>query len=244
VDAARDRRAGEAVNGAVRQALSRAAVYRVLAAAFAYPGPRHVADVAGAAARAATAASAPVREALEALAQAARAADADALAEAYVALFDRQVSCPPYEGAYGVPQLGGKAMQLADIAGFYVAFGMTTGPQCDADDHIGAELEFMASLALKEAWAEGHRETARATIAKDAERAFLDDHLARWGEAFAARLLELAPRGLYAAAARLLTEWVREECARLAVVPRPLGGPAPADDAPLTCPMAAPSGPP
>ena len=98
----------------------------------------------------------------------------------------------------------------------------------------------MASLALKQAWAESGGESGKASIARDAQRAFMDDHLGRWGEAFATRLGELAPRGLYAAAARLLTGWLREECERLAVVRSPLGGPAVPDDTPLTCPMAAP----
>jgi TorA maturation chaperone TorD len=227
------------VSDAVPRALSRAAVYRVLATAFAYPTPGHAGDVGRAALDAAAAAPVALRPGLHALAGASEAAAGEPLAELYVTLFERQVACPPCEGAYGPPQLGGKAMQLADIAGFYAAFGMTaTGRQLDADDHIGAELEFMAALALKEAWSLAHGDSDNAEVAHDAQRAFLDDHLARWGDAFAATLLETAPPGFYAAAARLLVAWLREECALLAVVPRPLGGPAAADDAPLTCPMA------
>jgi TorA maturation chaperone TorD len=226
------------VTAAVEQALSRAAIYRVLAAAFAYPAPGHADALAGSAAGAAATAAPGLRPALQALADAAGRATDAALAEGYVKLFDRQVACAPYEGAYGPPQLGGKAMQLADIAGFYLAFGLTTGAQPDTDDHVGAELEFMAALALKEAWAAGRGDAGRAAIAGDAQRAFLDDHLARWGGAFAARLLELEPTGVHAAAARLLARWLADECARLSVVPRPLGGPAPADEAPLICPMA------
>jgi len=184
-------------------------------------------------------AGARVRPDLDELVRAAEATGADVLAELYVALFDRQVACPPCEGAYGLPQISGKAMQLADIAGFYAAFGMTaTGRQPDADDHIGAELEFMASLALKEAWALANEDAANAETVGSAQRAFLDDHLARWGDAFAERVLEVAPPGFYAAAARLLVGWLRAECALLAIVPRTLGGPAAPDDGPLTCPMA------
>jgi DMSO reductase family type II enzyme chaperone len=223
----------------IRQALSRAAVYRVLAAAFAYPTSGHAEDVARAAACAAAGAPAAVRSMLAELARRPDQSDGDALAEQYVALFDRQVACPPYEGAYGLPQLSGKAMQLADIAGFYTAFGMTTaGRQPDADDHIGAELEFMAALTLKEAWALAERNADNATITRDAQRAFLDEHLGRWGDAFASRVLDTAPDGLYTTAARLLAAWLREECALLAVVPCPLDGRTAEDDAPLTCPMA------
>lgn len=223
----------------VRETLSRAAVYRVLAAAFAYPERGHADDLARAAAAAVAAAPAAMRSGLAELARRPDAGGADALAEQYVALFDRQVVCPPCEGAYGPPRMSGKAMQLADIAGFYAAFGMTAmGHQPDADDHIGAELEFMGALALKEAWAlaEGHADNAE--VAQGAQRAFLDEHLGRWADAFAARVLATAPPGLYATAARLLAAWLREECARLGVSSRPLESRAPEDDAPLTCPLA------
>jgi putative dimethyl sulfoxide reductase chaperone len=228
------------MSDAVTDALSRAALYRVLATAFAYPASGHAADVARAAAGAAPSAPLEVRALLGELVRAAASVDADELPEVYVALFDRQVACPPYEGAYGVPQLSGKAMQLADIAGFYAAFGLTAaGRQPDADDHIGAELEFMAALALKEAWARYHEQPDHADTAGRAQRTFLDDHLARWGDSFADRVLELAPAGFYAAAARLLAAWLRAECARLGVVPRVLDGRATTgDEGPLSCPMA------
>lgn len=231
---------GEAVSDAIRSALSRAAIYRVLAVAFAYPAPGHADDVARAAASALPSAPAAARSALAALARTPASCETDALAEQYVALFDRQVACPPYEGAYGPPRMGGKAMELADIAGFYMAFGMTaTGRQPDADDHIGAELEFMAALALREAWALGEGDADHARVAQHGQRAFLEDHLGRWGDAFAARVLEVRPTGFYASAARLLVAWLDAECGLLAITPDRLrGGRAVEDDAPLSCPMA------
>jgi putative dimethyl sulfoxide reductase chaperone len=226
----------------VLEALRRAAVYRVLAGAFAYPARDHLDEVARTAATAAAVdPSPPVAQALRALAQAADDSDAGVLAETHVALFERGTACPPYEGAYGVPQMSGKATQLADIAGFYAAFEMTPVPaQRDVDDHIGAELDFMAALALKEGWAAAEQEGEGFEIVRSAERAFVDDHLARWAEAFAARVLEVEPPAFYAAAARLLVAWLHDDCGRLCVVPRPLGGPQPAEDgSPFACPMAA-----
>jgi TorA maturation chaperone TorD len=203
--------------------------------------PGHADDVARAAARAARSAPAAVRPGLAELARPLDPDTVEALPERYVALFDRQVACPPYEGAYGLPQMSGKAMQLADIAGFYTAFGMTAaGRQPDADDHIGAELEFIGVLALKEAWALAEGQADNARIARDAQRAFLDEHLGRWGEAFAARVLDTAAHGLYASAARLLRAWLGEECALLSIAPRPLEARAVEDETPLTCPVAEP----
>ena len=223
----------------IREALSRAAIYRVLAAAFAYPEPGHADDVGRAAASALPWATASVRSALAELVAAPASGDADVLADQYVALFDGQVACPPYEGAYGPPRLGGKSMELADIAGFYDAFGMIrTGRQPDADDHVGAELEFMAALALKQAWALVEGDADRARIARDAQRSFFADHLGRWGDAFAIRVQEMAPAGFHGTAARLLAAWLRAESTLLAVTLVPVAHRAAEDDAPLTCPMA------
>ena len=75
----------------------------------------------------------------------------DEVARAYVSALERPAGCSPYEGSYGAaPLLAGKGAALADIAGFYAAFGMTPGA-AEVEDHIAAELEFMSVLALKEA---------------------------------------------------------------------------------------------
>lgn len=218
-------------------ALRRAATYRVLAAAFAYPTAERLSELAR---RAAAAAPADRHAAaLARLAAAAATSDATALAGEYLRLFDGAVRCPPYEGAWGPQQISGKAALLADIAGFYTAFGVTPAPpHADIEDHAGAELEFMSVLALKEAYAlaEGHAEAA--AITREAQAKFVAEHLGRWGEAFAARVQALAAPGVYPAAAAVLATWIAEECGTLAVVPSRVDEPSAAEAAPLTCPMA------
>jgi TorA maturation chaperone TorD len=225
--------------GAIRTALERASVYRVLAMAFAPPTPARLEQLASAAAQAGAEAPPGVRAALHGLAAAAREADAAALAGDHIGLFQRQVQCPPCEGAYGPPQMAGKSTLLADIAGFYQAFGLAPAEfQPEVEDHVCAETEFMSALALKEAWAlsEGHAEGLAVT--RDAARAFLRDHLGRWGAAFARRLTELAPPGFYPAASALLEEWLKADGARLDVEPASLEGVTAAEEAPFACPMA------
>jgi DMSO reductase family type II enzyme chaperone len=241
-DRARRRHAAEeamSTEQAVAAALRRSAIYRLLATAFAYPTPARLEHVASRAAQAGADAPPGVRAALDRLAGAARGADAATLAGDHVDLFQRQVRCPPYEGAYGAPQMSGKSTLLADIAGFYLAFGLTPAEaQPEVEDHVCAETEFMSALALKEAWAlaEGHAEGLAVT--RDAARAFLRDHLARWSTTFVQRLADLAPPGFYPAAAALLEEWLKAECARLEVEPAPLVGVTAAEEAPFACPMA------
>jgi TorA maturation chaperone TorD len=241
---------------AVVRALARAGGYRLLAAAFTPPTPASLAEVAAAvvALEAASALGPGVADALRALGAAAGGADPGAVAEEYGFLFDRQVPCPPYEGAYGPvdPMSAGKATVLADLAGFYAAFGVAPSvARPDVEDHLVAELEFMSVLALKEAWAalEGHADGLAVT--RDAQAAFLRDHLGRWVAAFAAGVREASPLPYYGAAAHALEAWVRADAAALGVAPAPLGslaplGPAEADS--FTCPMAPaepePDGPP
>jgi DMSO reductase family type II enzyme chaperone len=224
---------------AVTVALHRSAVYRLLAAAFAYPtAPRLESLATGA--RAAAAESPPELQAgLGRLADAAREADVAALAAQHVALFERQVRCSPYEGAYGPPQMAGKAALLADVAGFYRAFALQPADgQPEIEDHVCAELEFMSVLAFKEAWATAERHDAGLEVTRDAQRAFLRDHLGRWAPAFAARVGAAAPPGIYPVAAAVLSGWLAADCARQEVVPEPLEGVSEAEDTPFACPMA------
>lgn len=220
-------------------ALRRSAGYRLLALAFAYPTPPRLTEIAAAAREAATEARAEVRAALTRLADAARDGDAAALDGEHVILFQRQVRCPPYEGAYGPPQMAGKAPLLADVAGFYRAFAMEPAEgQPEVEDHVCAELEFMSVLAFKEAWAIAEDHAEGLEITRDAQRAFLRDHLGRWGTAFATRVSAAATPGVYPAAAALLSVWLAADCALLEVMPEPLEGVSEAEGTAFTCPMA------
>jgi TorA maturation chaperone TorD len=229
--------AGEDLVGA---ALRRAGVHRLLAAALTYPTPESLGHVAGAAGElaAAPAMEASVSGPLERLAAAAPEHEAVALAGEHLRLFEGQVRCPPYEGAYGAQPMSGKATQLADIAGFYTAFGLEPAPgRPEVEDHIAAELEFMSALALKEAWARAEDDVEGLGVVRRAQQAFLADHLGRWGEAFAT---QLAAQGgsFHAAVAALLSAWLRAEAEALGVSPARVEGVTAAAEGAFTCPMA------
>jgi TorA maturation chaperone TorD len=239
--------AADSLEQAIARALSRAAAYRLLSRALTPPTPLRVAEVGREAAAAAARAELDpeTRPRLHALARAAADTDPQALAEEHVFLFDRQVRCSPCEGAYGDgPQLAGKAAALADVSGFYAAFGLSAqdGPS-EAEDHIVTELEFMSALALKEAWAlaggaaEGHEVTVRA------QAAFLRDHLGCWAAAFADELAAATPLPYYTAVADALRIWVATEMRELGVAARSVQR-VTASDAlqadSFTCPMAEP----
>lgn len=95
-----------------------------------------------------------------------------------------------YETEFGLPHEFRQSQELADIAGFYQAFGFRLGEvQRERPDHLSVELEFMYLLALKEALALENGSQEQAEICRQAQRHFLRDHLGRWIAAFNASLL-------------------------------------------------------
>jgi TorA maturation chaperone TorD len=146
----------------------------------------------------------------------------------------------PYEGSNVPNAVGGVTPRLADIAGFYRAFGMAvTG---NRPDHVVAQLEFLAVTLLAEAEAIEHGDPERADLAASATRSFLRDHIGGWIDAWAARVEaidELRPWLPYAAVA---ADLVRTETANRNVIPlreRPAlradAGVASDSDAMITC---------
>jgi TorA maturation chaperone TorD len=228
-------------DAAVAEALGRAAVYTTLATAFDYPTPERVERLRmlTSAAEGAAGIDREARAALCRLAEAASHADVAALAAEHATLFDGPVRCSPYEGAWGPQQLSGKAAQLADVAGFYAAFGLApTTWNAQLEDHVAVECEFAALLAVKEAYALASGQGDARDVTRDAEAAFLRDHLGGWGPAFAAEVARQADSPLYNEAAALLAAWLRREIRRRGVTPVAVAGVAAAEDAPFACPLA------
>jgi len=67
---------------------------------------------------------------------------------------------------------------LADIVGFYKAFGLRPNEGIPVD-HFSVEAEFMSHLLLREAYALANNNDEMKEIVVDAERKFLRDHLSR-----------------------------------------------------------------
>jgi DMSO reductase family type II enzyme chaperone len=223
--------------------LQRAALFRLLALAFAEPRPDHheamrQLGMAGAYGW-------PTNTEGQRLLDSARSEwdgmDREILASEYARLFMRDCPCPPHETAYGDGcRMGGRAAELADISGFYQAFGLELS-ECEPDlpDHLCTELEFYSVLLLKTAYAVWHGRDEQQAVTHKAARDFLEQHLGRWVSAFTQRLEEVGCHPAYEASAALLDYLIREECDRVGVAPQPVqgyAGPAPVE--PLTCPMA------
>jgi putative dimethyl sulfoxide reductase chaperone len=205
----------------VQERLERASLYRLLGGALARPQAERLAALAAAAEALAPAVEPAVAEPLARFAALARETDAAVVGDEYVFLFDRGAKVPPYEGAWeDAPQLAGKAALLADVAGFYAAFGLVPGEaQPDVEDHIAAECEFMSALALKEAYALAEHDDEGVAITSAAQSRFVGDHLGRWSGTFAEALRDASPLPYYGALADLLGAWVKAEIERLGAAP-------------------------
>jgi DMSO reductase family type II enzyme chaperone len=208
--------------------LDRAVVYRGLARLFHLPDPgsvealraRELPELRAALGR--LGAGAELEQAASDVSALLADATPERIREGYEATFEASggLRCAPNETPH-TADTASEAMlrtyQLADIAGFYRAFGVEVEPGGERPDHITAELEFMHLLAVKEAVAadeEGDAE--RAAICRDAAASFLRDHLGGWVPRLAQRLDEAAADPVYAAAGRLLERFVALDAKALA----------------------------
>jgi DMSO reductase family type II enzyme chaperone len=143
------------------------------------------------------------------------------LEEEYTYLFQRQTVASPYEGSYLVQSFFMQPQMLADVGAFYSAFGFrVTG---DLQDHLGAELEFMAVLCFKELYAYEQVWIEQAATCAQARRRFLGEHLGRWLPVFAIRVRDHARLPFYAALTELTATLVALDCKALGVVPDQTG---------------------
>jgi putative dimethyl sulfoxide reductase chaperone len=222
--------------------LVRAAVAQRLAACFRYPRAGTAAALAGGLASASNACRPypSVAAIVDRLAAVLEDADDARLQAEYSLLFIGGTSAPLHETAYGPPRLT-TAAELADVQGFYRAFGFELSEATpEMPDHLGAELEFHAALLAKLAWAAVHELADGAEVTRSAAAAFLDEHLGRWTAALALRLRNAAPAAVYSRIAAEADAFVAAECERFAVTPVPFGATTPrtGDDV-FACPHAA-----
>ncbi len=130
--------------------------------------------------------------------------------------------CPPYELEYGRSEIIQQASILADVAGFYAAFGMELADDAhDRPDHVTVETEFMSLLCAKEAYAIATDDAEHRKICETAQRNFLRDHLACWLSSFAYRVIQADPPGFYGSLAGFAEALVAAECDRFDITMGP-----------------------
>ena len=160
------------------------------------------------------------------------------LEKEYTRLFAHlgSAKCPPYETEYGHDNVFQKTEAMADIAGFYNAYGLDVSTvNADRVDFLSMELEFMSYLSLHEAYALEHEEKDHLAICVDTQQKFLRDHLARWVTIFSQILAKSTVNPFYRQLAIVTEQFLDAEVIRLGVTlekvaapnKRDAGSPAP-----------------
>lgn len=162
--------------------------------------------------------------------------------------------CPPYETEYCLQTFSVyRSQELADIAGYYKAFGVEPSrDQPERQDHIALELEFMSWLIGKAIHADRSDDAnaaENAELCREAQRNFFKKHMVWWIPAFCAAL-ELKVEGVsdekaggsvsqsfYGCVARSLSAFVGLERKNMKIAPpTELVAPRPdTDDAEMEC---------
>lgn len=148
-------------------------------------------------------------------------------------------TCPPCETEWEPnTDIFYRCQRLADIAGFYHAFGLELSPSCgERLDHISVEAEFLYVLLAKEAaaLADGNHEAV--DICRDARQKFFQEHVGWWVPAFARTVERAAPPGYYRQLARFTAALSAAERLSLSLPPFTVPAiprPSP-DEAPAAC---------
>lgn len=119
----------------------------------------------------------------------------------------------PYEADYGTQHVFQETQCLADVSGFYRAFGLEPSEtRRERPDHIAVELEFMHVLALKEAYALLREWGENADLCAHAEIGFLRDHLGRWAPSFLKQLGNRSGGGIFELIADVTGDCLKAHC--------------------------------
>lgn len=200
---------------ALELALCRSMLYEALALGLCAPGPELAQRLASAQGSSALAAAAYLLD--PALAEEVRGLAGEDLAGLplrFRLLFGHtsRGPVPPYETEYGTDALFLQPQEMADIAGFFRAFGLELDRrQHQRVDHIACECEFLAFLCRKEAYALEAQDGQMLEQTTKAQRLFLRDHLGRFGPAFGHRLAR-EDGGFYGALGRVCAAFLEAEC--------------------------------
>lgn len=205
-------------------ALARAIVYDFLAQTFAYPTDERFKDLQELASLVMTNGGwLPVVR----LAALVRESTLERVRDDYLLTMSLNSSpdCPLYETAYFGTDPIQQTQRMADVAGFYRAFGVDSSGSDARPDDLWVELEFMSYLCRKEAYALEHSGPPRVAQMRKAQRMFLENHLGSWAAVVGRKVTGLASPGMFHAAAGVTLEsWMALELENLGAKPVEVSG--------------------
>jgi TorA maturation chaperone TorD len=222
----------------VNEALSRSACYKLLSLAFLSPSTQESGELWSAMRRVSEHLPERHRLLLGPLLPAGSAIPSSPSEREHDRLFGVGRCAPPYETEYDPLVSARKGHVLADLLGFYEAFGFRLAEdRKEFPDHLAVELEFMSCLLLKAVYAAERSLGEAQAVSEHAAARFLGDHLAAAGCAVADRVEAAAEEEFYRVWARLLKGFLSAEAEFLGVPAAPRAA-VPEEVGPLTCPFA------
>lgn len=130
---------------------------------------------------------------------------------------------PLHESEYHGGDIFYKTQLMADVSGFYSAFGFALSEEAkERVDHIGTELEFMHALEYKQAYALENGWSDKAALCEDAKKKFIAEHAGKWFAALRDRLMKKDENGFYTALICLAAQVIEREAEELGVELSPL----------------------
>lgn len=154
--------------------------------------------------------------------------DLSYLEDKFIKVFGHTVhkDYPPQGSHYGSGHMFQSSQHLADLAGYYSAFGVEhAGKKLEGLDHISLELEFMYVLTFKEGYAFENDGSDKVDICVNAQKKFMKNEIGSWGSLFAKLLETKQPDEFYRKLGGLLKVFLEMETAFLKVKPRRLKAP-------------------
>ena len=195
-------------------ALARADAYRLLSAAFIYPGKEEMESLRELAADVEDSINLlpfDIKEEYQAFSESIAKADVEALKPEYTELFLTRMFCPPTETIYGKHSFNTPNI-LGDISGYYKAFGFTLSDKAHVPhDNIAVELEFMSFLELKIAYALEQENVENLDICLTAKKRFLAEHIGRWIWLFGTNLTDRSKEEYFKSLGRLICKFIDAE---------------------------------
>ncbi len=148
--------------------------------------------------------------------------DEEDISEAHLEVFGHTISkdCPPYESEYyGNSDITFRAQKLADIAGFYRAFGLDRRAEArERIDFLSFEAEFMEIVIARQLYAaEEGLGAERVHVCLQSQRRFFIEHLGWWLPPFGVQLEDRTRSDYYRGLADFVRAFTATERAALEI---------------------------
>ncbi|MXV64217.1 dehydrogenase [Natronorubrum sp. JWXQ-INN-674] len=129
--------------------------------------------------------------------------------------FEKGGEIQQYQIEYSPGTLVTSTDTLADISGFYKAFGLSLAAENrERADHLCLQLEFLSHLALQTAYLDLDGDESGVDIVTNAQGDFLEDHLGRWIPRFNETVQDESHVAFYRALAALVERLVEIDADR------------------------------